>query len=451
MKNCKMIIGMARSGMASAEFLLDRGFKVVLYDSNYEKLKEHESIVKMLNNPLTTGIFGDNITDDILQEVEEAIVSPGVPPDIPLIKKITSMGIPLVSEIELAYRYLRAPIIGITGTNGKTTTTTLTYEIFARSHFKAYKTGNIGDPIINYADIAEENDMVIAEISSFQLENIEKFRTKLSTILNITPDHLDRHVTMENYINSKKKIFKNSCPEDYVLINADDEYAEVIERDVRCRKIYFSANGRRGDGAFLDSNMMKIADGNQILELIDIKDLKIPGIHNVKNALAASALAYFAGVEIEIIKQGLIEFTGVEHRLEFVRELNGIRFINDSKGTNTDAGIIALEAMSSPVILIAGGYDKKTDFSDWIDHFKGKVKKVFVIGTTADQIISTAAKKGFLNIEKCSAFKEAILKSYESAEKGDTVLLSPACASWDMFENFEVRGQIFKDTVKSLE
>lgn len=451
MRQHYLIIGCARSGLATAKFLASKGEYVILTDSKEENeiIKSFPQVLELQQNPNMRLLFGQQADISVLDEVKEIVMSPGVPLNLPILEKARHKKIRIISEIELAYRYSKAPIIAITGTNGKTTTTTLVGEIFKNSGRKTFVVGNIGDPIINYVEEANKEDVFIAEISSFQLETIESFKPVMATILNITPDHLDRHKTMENYIDAKYRIIENMNVEDVFVINKDDSilssrntsYVKVLE---------FSIKEKVEQGAYYNGESIIVVDQGREYPICKRKELKIPGMHNVQNALAAVVLSYFGGVSIEVIRDTLLSFKGVEHRLEFVREVDGIAFINDSKGTNTDASSIAIKAIDTPIVLIAGGYDKKVSFDEWMESFEGKVKHLVVLGATADQILKTAESKNYKNIEKVNTFEEAVLRAYENAKSGDTVLLSPACASWGMFIDFEERGRVFKDIVKHL-
>lgn len=448
-----LIIGCARSGIAAAKFLLNRGEGVILTDTKDEQevIAEFSDLKLIKKNAKACFVFGKQPDLNYLDEVKEIIMSPGVPLDIPIISKARELNINIISEIELAYRFAKAPIVAITGTNGKTTTTTLTGQIFINSQKKTYVVGNIGDPIINYVDKATEDDIFIMEVSSFQLQTINKFRPCLSVILNITPDHLDRHKTMENYIQSKFRIFMNTKENDYCLLNADDPLINEDKIKGNGKKIYFSVLKSIKEGAYLENGIIKISHAGKTFEICKTECLKIPGMHNIKNTLAAAALAYFYGIDISVIRRTLLEFTGVEHRLEIVSVIKGVTYINDSKGTNTDASIIALNSVKSPVILIAGGYDKNSSFTNWIRIFKDKVKHLIVLGETADKIIESSKEEKFYSFTKVNSLKEAVNKAHDLSKEGDTVLLSPACASWDMFKDFEERGKSFKDLVHELE
>ncbi|WP_303865004.1 UDP-N-acetylmuramoyl-L-alanine--D-glutamate ligase [Alkalibaculum bacchi] len=451
MRQNYLIMGCARSGLATAKFLANKGEHVILTDSKEESkiIESFPLVLELQKNSNIKLIFGQQPDLKVLDEVKEIIMSPGVPLNLPILEKAREEKIKIISEIELAYRYSKAPIIAITGTNGKTTTTTLVGEIFKNSGRKTFVVGNIGDPIINYIEEANEEDVFIAEISSFQLETIENFKPVMTTILNISPDHLDRHKTMENYIDAKYRIIENMNEENIFVLNKDDSVLS-LRKTPNVKVLAFSIKEKVRQGAYYDGESIILVDQDEEYTICKRKELKIPGMHNVQNALAAVVLSYFGGVSIQVIQDTLLSFKGVEHRLEFVSEIDGITFINDSKGTNTDASTIAIKAFDTPIVLIAGGYDKKVSFDEWMDSFEGKVKYLVVLGATADQILETAERKNYENIEKVNTFEEAVLKAYENAENGDTVLLSPACASWGMFVDFEERGRVFKDIVKHL-
>ncbi len=451
MRQNYLIMGCARSGLATAKFLANKGEQVILTDSKEESkiIESFPQVLELQKNSNIKLIFGQQPDLKVLDEVKEIIMSPGVPLNLPILGKAREKKISIISEIELAYRYSKAPIIAITGTNGKTTTTTLVGEIFKNSGRKTFVVGNIGDPIINYIEEANEEDVFIAEISSFQLETIENFKPVMATILNISPDHLDRHKTMENYIDAKYRIIENMKEKNTFVRNKDDSVLS-LRKTTKVKVLEFSIKEKVKQGAYYDGESIILVDEDDEHIICKRRELKIPGMHNVQNALAAVVLSYFGGVSIEVIRDTLLSFRGVEHRLEFVSEMDGITFINDSKGTNTDASTIAIRAFDTPIVLIAGGYDKKVSFDKWMDSFEGKVKYLVVLGATADQILETAERKSYENIEKVSTFEEAVLKAYENAENGDTVLLSPACASWGMFVDFEERGRVFKDIVKHL-
>lgn len=449
MKKTTLVIGAARSGVAVTELLLRRGEAVVLTDTRASGivLKEFPQIRDYEKNPDFESIFGIQPGSEILNVIDEVIVSPGVPLIIPIIKAAYKQGIPVIGEVEAAYRLTKTPFIAITGTNGKTTTTTLLGEVFKASGRGTYVVGNIGDPITNYVEQTNENDIFVTEISSFQLETIKMFRPRAAGILNLTPDHLDRHLTMENYVNAKGRIFENQTKDDLLVLNADDELVCQLGKKAISKKAYFSYKKEVELGAWCLNQELYLQDGKDKIFVCREDELGIIGPHNTMNALAALTLAYFSGVELPVIVAVLKSFKGVEHRLEMVGCFNEITYINDSKGTNTNATITALNAVTGPVILLAGGYDKKEDYGELMELVTKRVKHLIVLGVTADDLIKVANEKGFTAISKVENYEEAVACAKAKAESGDTVLLSPACASWDMFDNYEIRGRVFKSLV----
>lgn len=451
-----LVIGAARSGVAVAKTLLERNEAVILTDNRDMEaiVKEFPQVkddLKSLPAKHLKTLFGQQISTDVLNDVDYLVTSPGVPPTIPVIQKAYQIGLPILGEVELAFRLTKTPFIAITGTNGKTTTTTLTGEIFKHfDHYRhAYTVGNIGDPITRYVNESNEKDIYVAEISSFQLMTTDKFCPVAATILNLSPDHLDRHKTLENYYAAKARIFENQTAQNLLVINADDADVCQLTQEAKAHKVFFSMNQVQDNGSFVRDGMLTIAKEGKHWPVCSVDELGIKGPHNVMNALAAIALSFFMGVDIPTIKQVLIQFKGVEHRQEFVATVNGVDYINDSKGTNTNASITALKAMTKPTVLIAGGYDKNEDYTEFITFVKKKVKHMFLIGDTAHNIADAAQKQGFSNYSFVDDYPEAVAKSKEMAQTGDVVLLSPACASWDMFDNYEDRGDLFKTLVTS--
>ncbi|WP_133965303.1 UDP-N-acetylmuramoyl-L-alanine--D-glutamate ligase [Eubacterium limosum] len=450
-----LVIGAARSGVAVSKLLMDCGKAVILTDNRPEDvvLAEFPQVRETLAELEVKGIetvFGRQIDTKVINEIDRVVTSPGVPLTIPIIAEAYRCGVPVIGEAELAYCMTKAPFVAITGTNGKTTTTTLTGEIFKNSGRKTYTVGNIGDPISNYVMEATPEDVFVTEISAFQLETINKFRPVASAILNLSPDHMDRYGTMENYIAAKARIFENQRGEDFLVLNADDEQVCELGRQAQCRKYYFSLDKKVAQGAYAMDGGIFINDNESVIPICRIEEMGIKGPHNVQNALAATVLAYFMGVDVVSITETLKSFGGVEHRQEFVATIDGVDYINDSKGTNTNAAIVALNAMTKPVILIAGGYDKKEDYSEFIEVVRKKVKRMVLVGATASQIEETAEGQGYYSTVRVGDYDEAVKVASECAAPGDVVLLSPACASWDMFDNFEIRGQVFKDLVKRI-
>ncbi|QZY57184.1 UDP-N-acetylmuramoyl-L-alanine--D-glutamate ligase [Crassaminicella profunda] len=441
-----LVVGLGRSGIPTVNTLLKLGAKVTVNDMKKEDaLKD---ILKDLKVDEIEFILGEHPKN--LSAFHIMVLSPGVPTDLPFIQKAKNMGIIVIGELELAYRLCKGKFIAITGTNGKTTTTALTGEIFKRAEKETYVVGNIGIAAVSKSLEASKEAIMVTEVSSFQLESIIDFRPKISAILNITPDHLNRHKTMENYVKAKANVFKNQCKEDYVVLNVDNELTYDLKNDTKANIIPFSRKTYLEKGAYVADEYIVVKNHHKEVRICHIDDLNIPGKHNLENALAATAICYFAGIDASIIGDGLKSFMGVEHRIEFVDQIKGVRFINDSKGTNPDAAIKAIEAMQTPIVLVAGGMDKGSDFKEFIDSFNGKVKEMILIGETAEKIKKTAEENGFSRCTIVENMEQAVKTAAEASQNGDTVLLSPACASWDMYPSFEVRGEHFKECVKIL-
>lgn len=442
------IIGLGkRTGVVSAKVLTGMGAKVVVSDVKpTEKLQEELSML--------AGIAGIEFdlgghTEKVL-DVDLIVASPGVPLEIPIFQEARRRGIEVISEIELAYRLCKASFIAITGTNGKSTTTTLTGELLQAYPHRVFVGGNIGRPLIGEALNLQVDDLVVAEVSSFQLETIDTFHPHIALFLNITPDHLDRHKTMEAYLAAKMRIFKNQTAGDYLILNADDPtLVEVVADQALSQKIWFSRKGKRLPGMYLDGKMMMAAIKGEAFELLSVDELKIRGNHNIENALAASAAALLAGMDPEEIRIALRNFRGLEHTLEYVTTIEGVQYYNDSKGTNPDASVKALEAFHEPVVLIAGGLSRGLDFTEFINLVCEKVKALILLGETREELKRMALAHGFTGpVEIVGDLHTAVEKAKGYAVPGDVVLLSPACASWDMFESYSERGHLFKDYVK---
>lgn len=457
MKNI-LVIGAARSGVAVAKVLLERDHSVILTDTrDVEAItKEFPQVKDDLEKLMASGrlktVFGQQISVDVLNEVDEVVTSPGVPPTIPVIDAAYHQGIPVLGEVEAAFRLTKTPFIAITGTNGKTTTTTLTGQIFKAAtsvYDHAYTVGNIGDPITRYIDVSTEKDVYVTEISSYQLMTIDKFHPVAAAILNLSPDHLDRHKTLENYYAAKARVFENQTDKDLLVLNADDADVCRISADASSRKVYFSSEQELENGAFVKDGKIFVAEDGKKQPVCAVDEVGIKGPHNVMNALAATALSFFKGVDTATIKAVLMRFKGVEHRQEFVGTVDGVDYINDSKGTNTNASITALKAMTKPVVLIAGGYNKNENYAEFMGFVKEKAKHMLLIGDTAKDIAQEAESQGFTDFSFVTDYPEAVARARELAAAGDVVLLSPACASWDMFDNYEDRGDLFKELVMS--
>lgn len=444
-----LLVGLAKTGVSTIKKLDKLGASIVVTDIKpKEKLEDILSQLNGLNN--VEYILGSHPED--ISDIDLTIVSPGVPLDLPFIEKLKESNVKIIGEVELAYTLSNNPIfVGITGTNGKTTTTSLVGEIFKEANRDTYIVGNIGNPVIDTVDYTDKNSVLVTELSSFQLESIDTFRPKVSSILNITEDHLNRHHTMENYINAKARIFENQEKSDFSILNYDDSIVRNLNKNNNASILYFSRQEKIDQGVYLDenNNIVISIDGKQIT-VLNRNELSLPGDHNLENAMAAILMTYVVGVDLEVIKQVLTTFKGVEHRLEFVTNKNGIMFVNDSKGTNPDSTIKAIGSYERPIILIAGGMDKHSDFTDMMKCATKNVKELVLLGETADKIEASARKEGLENITKVKNMEEAVKKAYELAEDGDVVLLSPGCASWDMYPNFEARGLDFKENIYKL-
>lgn len=444
-----LVVGMGKSGIAATQALLKLGAVVSVYDRKEEDHIDAQ-LIQFLENKNVTCYFGEE--PDNTNELDMVVISPGVPLDTGFVQKAKDAGAEVIGELEIAYRVGKGKYVAITGTNGKTTTTTLIGAIFKNSGRKTYVVGNVGVAVISKALCTTEDDWLVTETSSFQLETTRYFRPEVSALLNITPDHMDRHKTVENYARAKAMIFQNQDESQYFIVNYDDEVSWKLTNQCKAKVIPFSRKSELKLGCFvLDGDIVIRNENGQCIDICSRDELKIPGAHNLENALAAVAVAYFAGIEPEVIARTLREFEGVEHRLEFSGEVDGVRFINDSKGTNPDASIKAVEAMKDGILLIAGGYDKGSDYEEFINSFQGKVKHLLLLGKTAPKIKETAERLGYTEITMCRDMDECVKTAYKLASPGDTVLLSPACASWDMYTCFEQRGEHFKNCVRDLE
>ena len=443
-----LVVGMGKSGLAVTQALLKIGASVTVQDIK-KKEDVDSQLIQFLENVGVKCYFG--IKPDPKDHFDMVVLSPGVPTYLDFIADAKDSGAEIIGELEIAYRVGSGTYIAITGTNGKTTTTALVGEIFRHAKRKTFVVGNIGVAVISRSLISTKDTWLVTEVSSFQLETTKHFKPFISAILNISEDHMDRHETMENYIRAKGEVFKNQEASDYTVINADDEACLVLSYSAPCKVVYFSRSRELDFGCFVRNNQIIIKEeSGKETQVCNTKDLLIPGNHNIENALAATAISYFSGVEPETISQVLKSFNGVPHRLEFVEEIDGRRFINDSKGTNPNSTIKAIEAMPSGIILIAGGYDKGGTFDSLIDSFDGKVKALVLMGKTGPLIKEAAEAKGFNEITMAKDMDESVRLAYGMASPGDTILLSPACASWDMYTNFEQRGEHFKTLVHKL-
>lgn len=444
-----LVVGTGISGIAAVTLLMHKNANIILYDSN-ENITKEEIQTKIPNDSkveLVTGTYPTELTN----RIDIVVMSPGVPMDLPFVKDIAAAEIPIWGEIELAYRLSKGKVIAITGTNGKTTTTALTGEIISNYFSSSFVVGNIGIPYTKVVEETTDVSVVVAEISSFQLETTEQFQPAASAILNITPDHLNRHKTMENYIAIKESITKNQNQNDFCVLNYEDKELRTFGENCKYTKvIFFSSLHTLDKGVFLEDGNIIYRDAAAAEQVCSIDELQILGRHSYENAMAAIALTAGMGVPFEVIRKTVKQFQAVEHRIEFVTEKNGVRYYNDSKGTNPDAAIKGIQAMDRPTYLIGGGYDKDSEYEEWIQSFEDKVKLLVLIGQTKEKIAETAKRCGFEKTIFAESLKEAVMICAEKAVLGESVLLSPACASWGMFNNYEERGRMFKEYVHQL-
>lgn len=446
-----LVAGTGKSGIAAAKLLLAMGGEVVLYDGN-DKLDPEKIKENFEEDAKVTIVLGELTRPDLLG-VELSIISPGIPLDAPFVPVLDEAKIPIWSEIQLAYHVAKGKLIAITGTNGKTTTTALTGAIMKTFFDEVFVVGNIGIPYTDVALDTTDKSVTVAEVSSFQLETIMDFHPNVSAILNITPDHLNRHGTMENYIEVKERVAVNQTEDDCIVLNYDDKVLREFgeKKNLKPKVIFFSSTQTLKEGMYLDGDMMIYAHDGKKEEVLNVKtDMQLLGKHNYENVMAAVAMSIRMGVPMESIRKAVKEFKAVEHRIEFVLERSGVRYYNDSKGTNPDAAIQAIRAMPGPTVLIAGGYDKHSEYDEWIEEFGDKVKYLVLIGQTRDKIAECARAHGFTDIMYAEDMAEAVRVCAAYANAGDNVLLSPACASWGMFDNYEQRGEIFKECVRNL-
>ena len=447
--SCKkvLVFGSGISGIGACNLLTKIGKNVVLYDGNADL--DGTKLRAQLHDDNHVEIILGKLDEEILDTLEMVILSPGVPTDLPIVNQMREMGIIISGEIELAYTYSQGDVLAITGTNGKTTTTALLGEIMSNYIDSVFVVGNIGNPYTTAALDMQKDSVAVAEVSSFQLETIHTFRPRVSAILNLTPDHLNRHHTMENYIKAKEDISKNQTEDDVCVLNYEDETTRKFGQKTKAKVLYFSSQRILDKGIYLDKGNIIYKDIEETL-VCNVNELKLLGIHNYENVMAASAMALSYGVPMDIVRQTIKEFAGVAHRIEFVCEKDGVAYYNDSKGTNPDAAIKAVQAMNRKTILIGGGYDKDSEYEEWIHSFDGKVKHLVLLGQTKDKIAKAAKRVGFDQIIMTETLEEAVETCAKLAKPGDAVLLSPACASWGMFKNYEERGDKFKELVNAL-
>ena len=447
--NTAIVAGTGKSGISATKLLVNHGVKVYLFDEN--KDRDIEAIKEKTGDSELVQIELGELGEDALSSSQLMVISPGIPVDAPFTDVVRNVGIPIWSEIELAYHYGKGKIAAITGTNGKTTTTALVGEIVKAHNAKTIVVGNIGIPYTELCDTTDDDSDTVAEISSFQLETVIDFHPNVSAILNLTPDHLNRHYTFENYGNVKFSITKNQTMDDVTVLNYDDEHTRAMGEKAKdhCHVVYFSRLEKPAGGVYVEDGDIILEDGDKKINVLAIKDLKLMGAHNVENVLAAVGISYYMGVPVDVIRDVATSFKAVAHRIEYVDTVDGVAYYNDSKGTNPDAAIKGIQAMVAPTFLIGGGYDKGSEYDEWIEAFDGKVKWLVLIGQTAQKIADCAKRHGFNSIIFEENLQDAVAYCHENAVDGDAVLLSPACASWGQFDNYEQRGDMFKEYVRS--
>ena len=456
-----LVIGTGLSGVGAASVLCKKGAAVLVLEEN-EKADAAE-IRKKIGASLDEeeaarlsvriGALPELSEKELSARFDLVVPSPAVPLDSPLMERVQDAGIPVISEIELGFLFEKGRILAITGTNGKTTTTTLVGEIMKAVNPRIFVVGNIGRSYAAASIETTPDSVTVGEISSFQLEAAPSFHPAVSAILNITPDHLNRHYTMENYAAIKERIARNQTAADTCVLNYEDPRLRPYgEHLCPAEVVWFSSQTKLRKGFFLDGEEICRADGRgNVRKLMNVHEMQLVGVCNAENVMAAIAITEAAGVPMERILQVIREFPPVPHRIEFIAEKNGVRYYNDSKATNPDAAIQGIRAMTGPTILIGGGYDKKNSYDEWIEAFDGKVKKLVLIGQTREDIAACARAHGFSEIVFCDTFEECLQTCTAAAAPGDEVLLSPACASWGMFPNYEVRGDLFRKYVLQLQ
>lgn len=455
-----LVVGVARSGVAVARLLASRGAMVIANDMKAEaQLAREAEELRKLGVMLSLG----GHPESLFENAELIVLSPGVPADLPQLERARGKGVEIISEPELAGRFLRGRMIGVTGSNGKTTTTTLIGELMRAAGAQVIVGGNIGTPLTSLIEKSSDSTWIVAELSSFQLEMIESLRVNVALVTNITPDHLDRHGTFENYVRAKHRIFLNQTAEDWAVLNGNDKAIADMTRSlgVPSQKVYFNSQGRDSNfpsgltGIYVRDRRIyttAITDDRSETEVMAIEEIPLRGMHNVENVMASLAAVFCAMgtrmADLPALREAIRRFKGVEHRIEYVAEIGGVKFYNDSKATNVDSTMKALEAFDRNVIVILGGKDKGSDYTVLAPLVRERVKNIVLIGAASDKI--AAQLEGSRPITRASSMQDAVTKSMEAATAGDTVLLAPACASFDMFDNYEHRGRVFKEEVFNL-
>ena len=445
-----LVVGAAKSGLAAVRFLLDRAARVILTDTRTDEALKADiaALCASADYPGTLTLELGGHRDDSFRESDMIVVSPGVSLSLPCFDVSRRAGVPIIGEIELAYRHLQGRIIGITGSNGKTTTTTLVSDLLNGAGMRAYAAGNIGAPLVGFAAHSLPEDIYTVELSSFQLESTLEFCPFIGSILNLTPDHMDRYAGFENYVAAKKRVFMNQAKTDFAVLNADDIRTAAIAKEVNSRPVLFSRARILEQGAFVRNGRVIYRDGQIEMDLFPISAIALKGSHNLENVLAACAMAILAGAPPESLEPNIRKFKGVEHRIEWVSEIDGVQYFNDSKATNIDATIKSIDSFPGNILLILGGRDKAGDFTVLRSLIQERVKHIVLIGEAAPKIREALA--GAAEMSEAKSMDEAVSICRLVAHRGDTVLLAPACASFDMFQNYEHRGRAFKESVRRL-
>lgn len=443
-----LVVGLGISGKGAVSLLKELGAKIYLYDANSDNDKEE--LIKQLNIAKSSNVFLGEFPITVLNDIEYLVLSPGISIDSPFIIQAKKLGVKVIGEIELAYALCKGKIIAITGTNGKTTTTALVGAIMKNFQENVFVVGNIGTSFASTVLNTTKDSITVAEISSFQLETIDKFKPNVSAVLNVTPDHLNRHHTMLNYLDVKMSIVKNQDQNDVCVLNLEDEYIKNYSKNINTRVMFFSSKNKVENGIYLEEGKILLNREGKTDLFCKTSELKLIGIHNYENVMAAIAIALSIGVPEHIIKETIVNFESVEHRIEYVTSKDNIVYYNDSKGTNPDASIKAINAMPTQTVLIAGGYDKGANYDEWVNSFGEKIKCLVLIGETKFNIAEAAKRNGYTNILFAETLEQAVKMAANAAIPGESVLLSPACASWGMFKDYEQRGRMFKEYVNRI-
>lgn len=445
-----LVLGAGKSGTESAKFLAERGAVVALHDK--KPIEEWTEIARSLNESHNVALMSGQIPSWLLDQIDLVVISPGVPTNTIPARYVERKDGVVIGEVELAYRFMKGRIVGVTGSNGKTTTTTLIGELLQNAGIDARIGGNIGTPLLSLADTTTEDTWTVAELSSFQLETIGDFHADVAVCLNVTPNHLDRYDTFKDYAAAKHRIFMNQTPDDSAVLNADDEITAGWANGLRAHITMFSIRRELNEGLFLRGRKLICRAGGKEKILTTRDEIFLRGLHNVENVLAAMAAALACGASPESMRETVAKFKGVEHRIEFVREIGGVKFYNDSKATSVDAALKAVNALAEDggkIVLILGGRGKHAPYGPLAEPIKRSVRKLILIGEDADNIELQLGS--FAGTIRAKSMMDAVVSAFEAAEAGDYVLLAPACASFDMFASFEERGRIFKDAVAALE